>query len=323
MVAHSVFKSLVEPNLERIPVLEATHFEKYQGREFVISQTLQRNVFTEFDRKLSRHLAAIRGAGFPSYTVTVRVSDRGGAAAGRPLGTSHHDSVPHALKEIAQRACGKAGKALLSVDYSAPGSAARSGHSRAVDSETVSSMEAALAICENLGEAEFLEISGDFDVVMAQPLCNLKPLVAHLQNGSATLPCPAGDSTITPFECPIYGFAKHAGENMLAQGYLATARHALVAAKEAAVAKFRAAAEDRILSFNSALGDRSLEGHRLDAAAGLVGRLKAGLGETLSGLSEDAQITALDWSAAIREGGQSKSRSTAPVVVSQPVAEAV
>ncbi len=123
----------------------------------------------------------------------------------------------------------------------------------------------------------------------------------HLKNGSISMPCTNGE-VITPFECPIHGFAKHAADNVLAQGYMARARHALVATKEAAVLEFRAAAEDRILAFDRALAGRPLDGHRLDAAVALVERLKAGLGGSLSGLSEDAQITALDWSAAIASG---------------------
>ncbi len=83
---------------------------------------------------------------------------------------------------------------------------------------------------------------------------------------------------------------------------MARARHALVASKEAAVLAFRAAAEDRILAFDRALAGRPLDGHRLEAAIALIERLKAGLGGSLSGLSEDAQITALDWSAAIAAG---------------------
>ena len=59
---------------------------------------------------------------------------------------------------------------------------------------------------------------------------------------------------------------------------------------------------DRILAFDRALAGRPLDGHRLDAAVALVERLKAGLGGSLNGLSEDAQITALDWSAAIASG---------------------
>ena len=104
MTIKNVFKTFVEPSLERIPVLEVSHVERHQGREYIISQTIQRNVFTEFDRKLSRHLAATRGAGFPAFTVSVQVNERGSGAPARFLAPAHHVSVPHALKGIADRA---------------------------------------------------------------------------------------------------------------------------------------------------------------------------------------------------------------------------
>ncbi len=71
-----VFKTFVEPSLERIPVLEVSHVERLQGCDYIVTQTIQRNVFTDFDRKLSRHLAATRGAGFPAFTVAVQVNER-------------------------------------------------------------------------------------------------------------------------------------------------------------------------------------------------------------------------------------------------------
>ncbi len=145
------------------------------------------------------------------------------------------------------------------------------------------------------------DISGDFDIVIAGPPGELNPIVMHLRNCSISMPCISG-SAITPFECPIHGFATHAADNVLAQGYMARARHALVATKEVAVMEFRAAAKDQILAFGHALAGRPLDEHRLEAAVALVARLKAGLGGSLIGLSEDAQITALDWSAAIAAG---------------------
>ena len=47
----SVFKAVVERSLERIPVLEVSHVERLQGCDYIITQAIQRNVFTEFDRK--------------------------------------------------------------------------------------------------------------------------------------------------------------------------------------------------------------------------------------------------------------------------------
>lgn len=284
-------------------MLEVTHGERHQGRDFVITQTIQRNVFTEFDRKLSRHLAATRGNGFPAFTVTVEVAERGGAAAPRPLARAHYASVPHALKGIAERAFGQAGRAALTIHYNDPAAGDRgAGVARAVGADDIEALNAALGVCRFLGEAEFLTLSGDFDVVIAAPPGELRPLVMHIANGSVSMPCSSG-STVTPFECPLHGFAGHVAGSVLAEGYMAQARHALVTAKEAAVVEFREAAERQILNFDRALAGRPLEGHRLESAVALVERLKAGLGPSLNGLSEDARITALDWSVSIEAGG--------------------
>jgi hypothetical protein len=283
-------------------VLEVSHVERHQKRDYVVTQTIQRNVFTDFDRKLSRHLAATRGAGFPAFTVAVRVNERGSDAPPRSLSPAHHESVPHALKGIADRALALCGRVVLLVNNNDTGAGDRvAGVRREVGADDMEALDAALNICRHLGEAEFLDISGDFDIIIAGPPGELNPIVMHLQNGSISMPCTSG-SAITPFECPIHGFASHAAGNVLAQGYMARARHAMVATKEAAVLEFRAAAENRILSFDRALAGRPMDGHRLDAAIALVARLKAGLGGSLIGLSEDAQITALDWSAAIAAG---------------------
>jgi hypothetical protein len=297
-----VFKTFVEPSLERIPVLEVSHVERLQGCDYIVTQIIQRNVFTEFDRKLSRHLTATRGTGFPAYTVVVQVNERGSGGPPRRLTPVHYDSVPHALKGIANRAFAHCGRVDLTVHNNNPIAGSRvAGVRREVSTDDMEVLDAALNICGYMGEAEFLNISGDYDIVIAGPPGELKPVIMHLNNGSISMPCTNGGA-ITPFECPIHGFARHAAENVLAQGYMARARHALVATKETAVTEFRAMAETRILSFDRALGGRALDGHRLDAAIALVERLKAGLGSNLNGLSEDAKITALDWSAAINAG---------------------
>jgi hypothetical protein len=300
MSISDVFKTFVEPGLERIPVLEVSHIESHQERKYIITQTIQRNVFTEFDRKLSRHLSATRGAGFPAFTVSVLVSEQGSSAPGRALASAHYVSVPHALKGIADRAFAHAGRADLTVYHNDPTASDRAaGVSRSVSSDDIEALNAALAVCRYLGAAEFLNISGDFDIVIVGPPGDLNPIIMHLQNCSISVPCSNGQ-TIIPFECPIHGFAGHVAGNVMAQGYLARARQALVAAKEAAVVEFRAAAESRILSYDKVLAKRTagraLDGYRLDATMALVERLKSGLGSNLNGLAEDAQVTALDWS---------------------------
>jgi hypothetical protein len=294
-----VFKDLVEPSLERIAVLEVSHIEPHEGREYIVVQTIHRNVFTEFDRKLSRHLAATRGTGFPDYTVTIQVSERGSGSPPRALRPAHYASVPHALKGIAERASLNRDVAALTIHHNDRFADGRAGGvQRHVTPDDIDALNAGLQICRYLGEAEFLSISGDFDIVIASPAGEQRPIVMHLNNGSVSVPCSNG-TTITPFECPIHGFAGHIGGSVQAQGYMAQARHALVTTKEDAVMEFRAAAEMQILSFDRALAGRPLIGHRLDAAVALVERLKAGLGSSLNSLSVDARITALDWSSEI------------------------
>ncbi len=300
MGVDNVFKTFIEPSLERIPVLEVSHVERHHGLGYIITQTIQRNVFTEFDRKLSRHLSATRSSGFPAFTVLVVVNERGGGAPPRALAPAHHVSVPHALKGIAERAFAHAGRADLTVYHNDPSASDReAGVLRSLKADDIEALNSALAVCRYLGAAEFMNISGDFDIVIAGPPGDLKPIVMHLKNGSISMPCTNGEA-IVPFECPIHGFAGHVAGNALAQGYLARARHALVATKEAAVMEFRAAAEFRIINYDRVLAKRpagrALEGYHLDVTVALVERLKAGLGNDLSGLAEDAQVTALDWS---------------------------
>ncbi|NIR61308.1 MAG: hypothetical protein GWO02_18315, partial [Gammaproteobacteria bacterium] len=187
----------------------------------------------------------------------MEVAERGGGAP-KPLAQAHYASVPHALKGIAERAFGRDGRVELTVHHNDPSAGDRgAGVRRNVTRDDIDALEAGLNVCRFLGEAEFLDISGDFDVVLAGPPGELRPVVMHLKNGSISVPCQTG-TTITPFECPLHGFAANIAESVLAQGYMAQARHALVAAKEASVIEFREAAERQILNFDRALAGRPL-----------------------------------------------------------------
>ncbi len=190
MGTSDVFKTFVEPSLERIPVLEVSHVERHQKRDYIVTQTIQRNVFTDFDRKLSRHLAATRGAGFPAFTVAVRVNERSSGGPPRYLTPADHASVPHALKGIADRAFAHCGRVDLTVYHNDPGAGDRvDGVRREVGADDMEALDAALDICRYLGEAEFLDISGDFDIVIAAPPGESKPIVMHLRNCSISMPC--------------------------------------------------------------------------------------------------------------------------------------
>ena len=169
----------------------------------------------------------------------------------------------------------------------------------------LAALDAALKICEAIGEAEFLELSGDFEMVLCRPPSDQRPLSMYLRKGSLGLPVGREqDGGIA--EHPLAGFREAMATDTRAQTYLAAARHAVAAAKEAAVSEFRAAAEDQIMAFDRALGGRPLDGFRMDSALSLIARLKAGLGGELRGLSEHARITALEWSAAADSAGRTE-----------------
>ena len=127
----------------------------------------------------------------------------------------------------------------------------------------------------------------------------LDPVVLNLREGTVLVPSLHG-LTKAPFEWPIGSFAEHASNNISAQSYVASVRHAIVAGKEAAILNFRTAAENEIHDFDSALAGRPLEGHWLRGASSLIARLRAGLGGKLAGISAGARGKALDWCVEIR-----------------------
>ena len=118
--------------------------------------------------------------------------------------------------------------------------------------------------------------------------------------------------TKAPFEWPISSFAEYASNNISAQSYLASVRHAIVTEKETAILAFRSAAEQRIYEFDRGLAGRQLDGHWRKGASGLIARLQAGLGDKLAGISEGARGKALDWCAEIR-----RTRKASPTVAKQ------
>jgi hypothetical protein len=294
------FHTVIEPSIEAIPLLQVLHAERVDGSPRELTQTICRNVYTEFDRKLSRHLAATRGRGFPGFTVTVEVAGSLGEGGRSRLAAAFHDSVPHALRELAERAFTRSGAVELTFRRRASGGEdGRSvTHKRRLSSADIELLGVALDICEELGEAEFLDISGDFSIIQVAPPGRLDPVVMHLRNGTVSVPSSSGPGS-APFQWPIHAFAEHASTNLAVQSYLACVGHAIVGEKEAAIDAFRRAAERRILDFHAARAGRPLDGHWRDAAVGLIARLRAGLGDTLGGIAEDARGIALDLAASL------------------------
>ncbi|MEM6678172.1 MAG: hypothetical protein AAF675_09895, partial [Pseudomonadota bacterium] len=179
--------------------------------------------------------------------------------------------------------------------------------SRRIDKDELAAFGQGLEFCRSLGAFEFLEVSGDFDLLTVRPaIAEMAVISIDLFRGAVTIPAVQGGGG--GFEGALYELQRTVEKNAAARAYFARARHEMTIAREEAVLALRAAAEDRIHAFDRALAGRPLEGHRLDAVLSLVARLRAGLGDDLAGISEDARITALDWAEVAENGGYQTKR---------------
>ncbi len=291
-----ILEDLVLPTLDSVPALEVIHSEWHDGVKFRVTQCVKHNVYNEFDQKLSRYLAAVRGGGFPRCQVTVQIVDLRSKAAPEYLTPTFHESAPHALKAIAERALARVGPVELVLQRGdcSPGQMLPVSHKRRIDATYVAQFQQALGICEHLGGTAFLTLSGEFDRINVAPPGNVDPVVLDLQNGTALVPSVV-DAKKDPFAWPIHSFTHYASSNVAAHAYMAQVRHAIVSEKREAILAFRTAAEQRIHDFDRSLAGRRLEGHWRAGALALTARLRAALGDTLSGISEDARGRALDW----------------------------
>ncbi|MEM7239672.1 MAG: hypothetical protein AAF501_17840 [Pseudomonadota bacterium] len=302
-----LFTSFVEKSLERVPLLEIRERREIEGVKGEVTHTLFRNIFTSFDASLSQHMSAIKGEGLSAITITTKFSEGGEPLRERLIGTGHFRSLPHGLCKIAKDALGTHGNAALEIAEMPReiGNVQR----RAIGPEDLTGLEQALKVADWFGRPEFCPLSGDFDVVMLEPLGGSSPVLIDLYKGSVSIPCGSDR-----YEAPIFGFADYVKEHPALRAFLASVRHSQIEAKQDAVLAFRAMAEDRIMRFDHALRGNALEYHRLHAAMSLVARLRVGLGDDLSGLSEDAQITALDWSAVIERESRGDRRQSSPLI---------
>ncbi|MEM1297660.1 MAG: hypothetical protein AAGH68_00175, partial [Pseudomonadota bacterium] len=164
-------------------------------------------------------------------------------------------------------------------------------------------LDQALNVCNLVGPQEFLDISGDLGRMVLRPTgAKLDMLTMDLERGTIAVPT-TSEMSGTAYQGALYGFEKITRQNPSVGTYLSRARHYVSLAQEEAIYAFRQAAESRIMEFDGALAGRELSGYRLDSARSLVSRLQAGLGDTLLGLSEAAQLTALDWAMEVRQLG--------------------
>lgn len=311
------FETIVEPSTERLALFGIAHDVHFDGCNFVVSHKVSKNVLTDFDGKLSRYLAAVTGVGLPGATVETRIRDVATSRSWNPYPARHAHSVPHAMA-IAMRLTLGAEKAMPVRVGAWVGNDIGSGQEQTVNSEAVETLERALEVCDTVGTVDFLEVSGDFERVLARPRgTTMDMMVMDLHRGTISIPS-VSDMGGSAWQGPLHGFEKAVNHAPAITSFMARARHAVAVAKEDAIHAFREAAEDRIKDFNDALAGRQLSGYRLEGASSLVARLQAGLGDTLLGLSEAAQMTALDWASQVRELPASPRGTAQPPAPSRP-----
>ncbi|MEL7153700.1 MAG: hypothetical protein AAFN51_07935, partial [Pseudomonadota bacterium] len=260
---------------------------------------VSKNVLTEFDKRLSCYLSAIHGRGLPGASVETRIRDIATGRSWSPYPLRHVNSVPEALALAAQLALGPEPQmrvrmgAWMSED-------APLEQERLITTDTVASLEKALSICALITEPDFLEISGDYDRVLVRPVSStMDVMIMDLARGTISVPT-TSELSGTAYQGPLFGFDAALRQNAAVANYMSKARHAVASAKEEAILKFREMSEDRIHEFDAAIGGRPLVGHRMMGASTLIARLQAGLGSSLLGLSEAAQVTALDWASTVQ-----------------------
>ena len=291
------YESVVEPSTERLPLFGIAHDINFDRRNFVVTHKVSRNVFTRFDARLSRYLAAVRGGGLPHATVETRIRDVTTGRAWTPYPPRYCVSIPAALATAAKLALGSSPQMSVRIG---PWISQDGGldQERVITPDTVAALEQALDVCDRIGISDFLEVSGDLDRVVLRPAgSGLDMIVIDLQRGIVQVP---GDGGRIAYKGSLHGFAEAIRNEPAVSAYVSRARHAVATAKEEAIHAFRDLSEERIVQFNQALGNRPLTGYRMEAASSLVARLQAGLGMSLVGLNEAAQMTALDWAALMR-----------------------
>lgn len=306
MKADNFFQNVVEPSSERLGFYGVAHDVNFDGHDFIVTHKVSKIILTEFDGHLSRYLAAITGKGLPGACVETIISDAGSDRTWSPKPAHMTSGIIDAMAIAVRLALGSEArvKARTGPWLSNVGGL---DNERPLTVDAAYALDQAEVVCAQIGGTEFLDMSGDLSRILVRPQnAKLDMLMMDLDRGTVAVPT-TSELAGTAYQGPLYGFEKQARQTPSVGSYLARARHYVSQAKEDAIYAFRQAAEARIADFDNALGGRELAEYRLDSARSLVSRLQAGLGDTLLGLSEPAQLTALDWAAEVRQLPEPKS----------------
>ncbi|MEM7176904.1 MAG: hypothetical protein AAGD47_08665 [Pseudomonadota bacterium] len=299
MSEKNLFQTVIEPSVERVPVLELAQIVETDDMRLEAIYLLERTVMTAFDKKLSDHLAAVQGSGFPQISMQITIRDPETGKTWHPMDRQVFPTIPHALHFAGQFALGD--RETCSLKVFSRVRAAFSGKAVGIVEEIsairLDALRACIEVCELMGEFEYLHVTGNFTTIVIQTVDHsFEPVVVDLERGTVTVPSTTGG---TSYVGPLFNPLKSISENRDAAIYFTQVNHRLTVMKEEAIWSFRAAAEERIVGFDKALGGQALTGYRMTAAETLVHRVRAGMGENLLGLSEQAQVTALGWAGLI------------------------
>lgn len=299
MEQNKFFESVVEPSTERLGLYGIAHDVNFDGRHFIVSHKVSKNVMTEFDKRLSCYLSAVTGVGLPGSTVETRIRDVESGRTWNPYPARFAPAMPDALAMAVRLSLGSEDRVRVRMGaWMADDKTLE--RERELTVEAAMALDQAVSVCKQIGPMEFLDVSGDLDRVIVRPTgAKLDMLVMDVERGTISVPTTTELGGVA-YQGALFGFEQAARKVPAISTYLARARHEVSLAKEEAIYAFREAAEGRIMEFDSALAGRELTGYRLDSARALVSRLQAGLGDTLLGLSEAAQLTALDWAMEVR-----------------------
>ena len=313
MDQYRFFETVIEPSIERLGLFGVEHDVQFEGSSFVVLHKVSKNVFTDFDGKLSRYLAAVHGKGLPNATVQTTIREVASGRTWTPYAPRHAASVPHALAIAGRLALGAEKAANVRVGAWINDQVGVDQPYRVSD-ESIRMLDQGLDICRRMGAVDFLELSGDFERLLARPMNgDIEMIAVDLLRGMVSIPS-LSELGGSAWQGPVFGFDKALKQAPAISAFLARARHFVALTKEDAIHSFREAAEERILDFNDALSGRKLSGYRLDSATALVSRLQSGLGDSLLGLSEAAQMTALDWAVQVHEMPEQDRRGPPDVI---------
>ncbi|MEM1300685.1 MAG: hypothetical protein AAGH68_15540, partial [Pseudomonadota bacterium] len=154
------YEAVVEPSSERLGIFGLAHDVNFDGRHFVVTHKVSKNILTEFDGHLSRYLAAVTGSGLPGAAVETRITDIETGHSWNPYPVKQASGLPEALGIAVRLSLGSDSKIRARTGpWMSDG--AGLDDERVLTIDVAYGLDQALNVCNLVGPQEFLDISGD------------------------------------------------------------------------------------------------------------------------------------------------------------------